>query len=215
MSNVGKMYMSEQQVLVPGPAGKLQLKFNSGSNSTLLLMCHPHPQYDGTMDNKVVTTVVTAAHKLGMQTARFNFRGVGLSEGSYGEIAGEVEDARAILEYLQQNLSFNRLIIAGFSFGSYVAAALASECDADCIVCIAPPTERMPFSELGALPQNRLLLQGMSDEVIDPNHAIEWGRSRGLDSYLLEDVSHFFHGRLVYLRNLLQCYWRTVFADLS
>lgn len=207
--------MAEKEIFIAGESGQVQAKFDSSGGNTMLLVCHPHPQYAGTMDNKVVTTVVGAGRRLGMQTLRFNYRGVGSSDGEYGEIVGEVADARSVLEYLQSNVSYNRLIICGFSFGSYIAAKVSSEYGAANLVCIAPPIERMPYAELESLPEHRLLVQGMADEVVDPSLSIQWAMQQNFDCYQLGGVGHFFHGKLVYLRNLLKCYWCTTFADFN
>lgn len=207
--------MAEQEIFIPGKCGKLQTKFDSSGGDTMLLVCHPHPQFAGTMDNKVVTTAIAAGRRLGMQTVRFNYRGVGLSDGSYGEVTGEVADACSVLDYLAANTHFTRLVVAGFSFGSFIAAKVASEYQAANLVCIAPPIVRMPFAALNAMPTGKLLIQGMADEVVAAGAAVQWAAENNFDCFQLAGVTHFFHGKLLYLRKLLECYWSAIFNDLN
>jgi alpha/beta superfamily hydrolase len=207
--------MAEQEIFIPGKSGKLQAKLDNSGGDTMLLVCHPHPQFAGTMDNKVVTTVIAAGRHLGMQTLRFNYRGVGLSDGSYGQIAGEVDDASSVLDYLAANINFTRLVVAGFSFGSFIAAKVASEYQAANLVCIAPPIIRMPFTALNAMPKDKLLIQGMADEIVSAGDSLQWAAENNFDCFQLAGVTHFFHGQLRYLRKLLECYWSTTFNDLN
>lgn len=199
--------MVEKAVVIAGESGDIEAKLATQAGDTLLVVCHPHPQFAGTMDNKVVTTTIAAGQNLQMQTMRFNYRGVGASAGSYGDIVGEVADARAVLRYAQEQLQYNKLILSGFSFGAYVAAAVANEFAAANLVCISPSLDRMPYETLGVLPDHTLVVQGMADEVVSADAAVKWAQANDFEQYLLQGVGHFYHRKLVYLRSLLQAYW--------
>ena len=120
------MNSQTQKTSCPGPAGALECALDApaGAPVGLAVVCHPHPLFGGTMDNKVVQTVARALLALGWSTVRFNFRGVGQSAGSWDDGRGEVEDALAVVA--QHRVPDQPLLLAGFSFGGYVAAEAAS-----------------------------------------------------------------------------------------
>src|SRR3989442_386300 len=112
-----------------GPAGNLEALLQErtpGEHGVIAVVCHPHPQYGGTMHNKVVHRVAVTLLNLGAAVLRFNFRGVGKSAGVYGDGDGELEDARAALGFMRGRYSGAREWVAGFSFGAWVAARLAA-----------------------------------------------------------------------------------------
>ncbi len=121
----------ETEVLINGPSGQLEARvagFKDSSEPTRVgIMCHPHPLHQGSMDNKVVTTVIRAWLNLGLATVRFNYRGVGKSAGSYGEGKGEIEDLKAIKKWVQEKAPAAELWLGGFSFGTYIATHVAAE----------------------------------------------------------------------------------------
>ena len=207
--------MSEQKLMIAGESGQIEARADLHAGTTLLLMCHPHPQHEGTMDNKVVTTVVRAARQLGMQTVRFNYRGVGNSEGVYGNVTGEYRDAGAVLDAVGKQSIYQHLVLAGFSFGSYIAAKLAEQYHADALLCLSPPIERMPFAELKLLPQHCVLIQGMADDVVAPQCSLQWALDQGFDCYTLFGVGHYYHGRLLSLRHLVQAFLCTKFSTTN
>ena len=117
----------EERIYIAGPEGKLEANV-SGLGSPLQvfnigIICHPHPLHQGTMHNKVVTTVTRTWQKLGLATVRFNFRGVGESEGHYGEGKGEIEDLKAVIVFAQQRHPEAKIWLAGFSFGAVISYA--------------------------------------------------------------------------------------------
>ncbi len=208
--------LSAQEIVlfIDGPAGKLEaLYLEQPDAKGIALVCHPHPLYAGTMHNKVVATLQRTARDNGWSTLRFNFRGVGKSEGSYGEGEGEIADAQAAFEWLQAKNPKQPIIIMGFSFGSCVAACLAGELEQQAIaikqlVMIAPPVER--FNIDGRLPEQSLLLiiQPEADEVVNPQTVYDWANSLTKPHTLLTvpECSHFFHGRLNDLKELVTPY---------
>ena len=165
------------------------------------LICHPHPLYGGTMDNKVVTTLVRTAAALGAATVRFNFRGVGASEGRHDEGHGETGDVLAVIDWAAGRWPGARLWLCGFSFGAYVALAAASRRTVERLVTVAPPLRRMDVESLALPGCPWLIVQGSADELVDSVEVQAWARSLlpppGVA--VLSGASHFFHGRLAEL----------------
>jgi len=208
----------DHRFLVNGVVGELELMTrksevdNEKLANTLVVVCHPHPQHGGTMDNKVVTTVARAARESGLDSLRFNYRGVGKSAGSYGEFTGECEDFDAVLGWIKRATDKTSLILVGFSFGSAVVASRANHLNNNRhSVLIAPPIERYdyPFHFLAPVS----IIQGAEDEVVDAQGVTNWVTrlSGEYDYYYSGQTSHFFHGKLVELRRKL-C---SIFASLS
>jgi alpha/beta superfamily hydrolase len=133
------------------------------------LVCHPHPLFGGTLHNKVVHRAASALVELGAAVLRFNFRGVGKSGGSFDRGQGELEDARAALGFLGGRFPHARRWVAGFSFGSWIAARLAtSESEVERVVLIAPPVSTQSFEVLHRSEVPKLVIQGTGDEVCAP-----------------------------------------------
>lgn len=170
----------------------------------LVVVCHPHPEHGGTMDNKVVATVARAARDLGLDSLRFNYRGVGKSTGSYGDFDGECEDFDAIIRWVFSQTNKTQLIIAGFSFGSAVVAVRVNQI-AECVhtVLIAPPAGRYPYPNNYSMPVS--IIQGADDEVVEADDVTSWVKTieSQYDYYFSGQTSHFFHGKLIELRHKL------------
>ncbi len=167
------------------------------------VVCHPHPLFGGTMDNKVVTTVARALNAALIPTVRFNFRGVGQSAGIYAAGLGETADAAAVADWGARRWPARALVIAGFSFGAYVALRLAQQRAADFLITVAPPVGRFDFEGLRAPACPWLVVQGDADDVVDSASVVDWaGRLTPPPRLaLMPGVGHFFHGRLHELRD--------------
>ena len=185
-----------------GPAGPLEAllqECDSGPPGFAALVCHPHPLYGGTLDNKVVHRVASTLHDLGGATLRFNFRGVGRSAGRFDDGTGELEDARAALGWLRARLPGTALLVAGFSFGAWVAARLAaSESAVGRLVLVGPPVAGADFAALRTSQVPKLVIQGTADETcplsaLEPEFAT-WAEPRRLEK--VEGATHFFDRRL-------------------
>jgi uncharacterized protein len=192
--------------MVPGPAGDLEAIAHEPEGSARPLyavVCHPHPLFGGTMDNKVVYTVARALQTSGIATLRFNFRGVGASRGSYDEGAGETRDAAAMADFGAARWPHRQLVLAGFSFGAFVALRLALARDTARLITVAPPLGRFDFSELHAPACPWLVVQGDADDVVDPGVVIDWVERQDPKPTLrvVAGVGHFFHGHLAELRD--------------
>ena len=194
-----------------GPAGLLEgLIETDGENAPVAaaVVCHPHPMHGGTMQNKVTHTLARSFVASGFAALRFNFRSVGASEGSFDNGVGEVEDALAVAEWLRGELPGVPTWYAGFSFGAAMAINAAVRSPPDGIVSIAPAVSR--FSEnLASQPDCPwLILQGDEDELVDIDETIAWINTLepGPDLHVLTGAEHFFHGRLVDLRGVVEAF---------
>lgn len=203
---------TETAITIDGPAGGLEARLRGGApdgplagHRLVAIVCHPHPQHGGSMDNKVVTTLMRVYRELGVPAVRFNFRGVGQSGGEYDRAVGEVDDLMAVAHWLATEAPGHRYLLAGFSFGSAVAAVAShrlGEAVAQ-LTLVAPPVERYDYDRDGAFPCPVSVAQGERDEVVAPEGVFDW-YEKHLDSTkrLLRypEAGHFFHGRLTPLR---------------
>lgn len=198
-----------ERVVIPGPAGALEALAETPAGfggARCAVICHPHPLYGGTMDNKVVTITARALQESGIATVRFNFRGVGASEGGFDDGRGETEDALAVADWAVRRWPAARLSVAGFSFGAYVAFQLASRRPVERLYTIAPPVRRFDFAAQPAPRVPWVVIQGDRDELVDVGAVLAWTRSvvPPPTVVVVEGAEHFFHGRLNELRTAVQ-----------
>ncbi len=197
---------------IDGPAGRLQVHIDEPQTSRpgAAVVCHPHPQYGGTMHNKVVHTLVRAFNLAGLPALRFNFRGVQDSEGTYDEGRGEVDDVLAAVHAARARWPQGPLWLAGFSFGAAAALRAAGDALPDGgLVTVAPPVGYFAARPLTGLPAAPwLLVQGDADDVVDPPEVLTWASRQQPEPvvHVLEGVGHFFHGHLPQLRSLVQTF---------
>lgn len=199
------MNAGTQRRSIPGPAGALACAIDEPAQAPaagLALLCHPHPLHGGTMDNKVVQTLARAFVQLGWRAVRFNFRGVGGSEGHWDEGQGEIDDALAVLEALRE--PGQRLVLGGFSFGGYVASQAAARQlpgqHAERVVLVAPAASRF---ELAGVPANSLIVHGELDDVVPLSAVLDWARPQNLPVTVIPGAGHFFHGQLPLLKQIV------------
>lgn len=193
-----------QSLFIDGPDGALEALVENveQADQGLIVVCHPHPQHGGTMHNKVVHTLTRVAHELGLASLRFNYRGVGQSEGSYAEGLGETEDLLAVLDWLDHHIQPPQLWLAGFSFGAYVAMRASSRRPVAQLITVAPAVNLLRFQGLETPDCPWLLIQGTADEIVPMAAVLAWLEALPTppQTLFLEDAGHFFHGRLVELR---------------
>ncbi len=189
---------------ITGPAGDLECAIDepAAKASGVAVICHPHPIHGGTLDNKVVQTLARAALQFGLRSVRFNFRGVGASGGDWDEGRGEVDDAMAVISrFRETQLPF---VLAGFSFGAYIAAEAAVRMGPDSaptrMVLIGPSTQKQPMA---TVPAGTIVVHGESDEVVPLSATLDWARPQSLPVIVLPGVGHFFHGQLTLLKNVV------------
>ena len=201
------MSLNVERLSIEGPAGALEAVLeNPGATGTsYAVVCHPHPLYGGTMDNKVVTTVARALHDAGMPTLRFNFRGVGASAGVFDRGNGETADADAVASWGAERWPGRALVIAGFSFGAYVALRLAQRRPALQLITVAPAMQLLDEAAMAVPRCPWLVVQGDADDVVDPAAVTAWvnGREPKPRLVVLPGAGHFFHGRLHELRDIV------------
>ena len=157
------------------------------------------------MDNKVVTTACRAMQLLGIPTVRFNFRGVGLSEGAFDQGVGEIDDTKAVLQWVKTACPGKQLWLGGFSFGGFVAYQTSHFADVKQLLTIAPGITRFKLNNADEPTVPWVIIQGDADEIIDPAAVKTWVEKHTVDYDLkmLPGVGHFFHGKLIELRELL------------
>jgi alpha/beta superfamily hydrolase len=184
---------------IEGPAGVLEAAIDSSAKPAVAtaVICHPHPLQQGTMTNKVVTTVARAFARLGADAVRFNFRGVGRSAGTHAGGLGERDDALAVVDWCRSRWPGRPLYLGGFSFGGAVAAAVAARAAPAGLVTVAPPVDRIR-DDFAAPRCPWLLIHGEADDVVPPQPVLEWCATLAAPPkiVLLPGVGHFFHGRL-------------------
>lgn len=195
----------EKEYLIPGAAGLIQCKTRAGTtekcaeHAPIAIICHPHPLYSGTMDNKVVTTLARVFRDRGLNYLRFNFRGVGKSEGKHDDMRGESDDLDLLLNLIARDRPRQKFILAGFSFGSGVASIVASRRkDIVHLIFVAPPIGKYESAYRTQYPCPLSVYQGNVDDVADPELVKDWSDRIESTSklYWFEDVGHFFHGNL-------------------
>lgn len=196
-----------ETVLIPGPCGNIEALTScpdNESSNAVCIICHPHPLYGGTMQNKVVHYIAKTMGQMGLRTVRFNFRGVGKSEGSYDEGVGETEDLLAIIDWVKGRSADYEIWLAGFSFGAYTALAAATRVDPAQLITVAPPVNILDFTILDKPSCPWLLIQGAEDEVVPSNKVLNWAQKiEGIDIVSLDGIDHFFHGKLNVLNSVL------------
>jgi len=190
---------------IAGPAGCIEAAIDApeGAVRGVAVLCHPHPLHGGTMDNKVIQTLARAFVQLGWRAVRFNFRGVGASQGRWDQGNGEVDDALAVVG--AQRDPALPLALGGFSFGGYVAAQAsarlaAAGAPAQRVVLVGPATSTFAVPPV---PANSLVVHGEADDVVPLQATLDWARPQGLPVVVLPGVGHFFHGQLTRLRELV------------
>jgi hypothetical protein len=174
------------------------------------VIAHPHPLFGGTMHNKVVQTVARALVQSGWQVVRFNFRGVGQSEGLYDEGRGELQDLLAVVEQVAPQ---GPLVLGGFSFGAFVAShaalALHPQRDVHKLVLVGTAASRFAVAPIAVdLHDKTLVLHGEQDDTVPLSSVLEWARPHALPVTVIPGVAHFFHGQLPLLKSLVMRHLR-------
>lgn len=200
-----------ERVAIAGPAGEIEALVEmpaddgAAAGTRFGVVCHPHPLYGGTLDNKVVYTLARAFVELGVPSIRFNFRGVGGSAGRHDEGGGETADALAAIAYGRERWPGASLWLAGFSFGGAVAVRAAAQAAPETLVTVAPGITRVAMAGVDSPACPWLIVQGDADDVIEPAAVLDWAsrQSPTPTVHLLPGAGHFFHGRLHELRSVV------------
>ena len=196
-----------ERFTIDGPAGALEIwpsgPITDSNSSPVCVICHPHPLHGGSMDNKVVFTIAKAMAELGLASVRFNFRGVGNSQGVHDDGKGERDDLAAVWDWIQGQRPAAQCWLAGFSFGSGVAYQSAGRLPGLAQLLLVAPPVNMSYYQ----PQNRVavpwaVVHGEQDQLIPEAEVSAWCESHpDHPRYgMLADADHFFHGQLKPLR---------------
>ena len=205
------MNAQTQKLAIEGPAGTLEALWDSPTNHGAAqplgtaVIAHPHPLFGGTMDNKVVQTVARAFTQSGWNAVRFNFRGVGNSLGAYDEGRGELDDMLAVVA---SHVASGPLALAGFSFGAFVAGSAAARLHAQRrvahLVLVGAAASRFDLAQVpDSVRPRTLLVHGEVDETVPLTAVMDWARPQNLPVTVLPGCSHFFHGQLPLLRQVI------------
>jgi uncharacterized protein len=201
---------SETRFSLQGPAGNLEVLATpvdaKNYKSAIAIICHPHPLHGGTMNNKVVSALARTCKELGLHTVRFNFRGVGKSEGGFGEGVGEVEDLLAVINWVKEVSPNTELWLAGFSFGGYIAARVATQIPVAQLITVAPQASRFTEAPFQPITVPWVLVQGEQDEIVSPDEVFAWIETLNPQPVVIRmpGAGHFFHGQLLELRRKLE-----------
>ncbi|HEX2826572.1 MAG TPA: alpha/beta fold hydrolase [Burkholderiales bacterium] len=193
---------SLQRVSIDGAAGAIETDINDPGDRRrgIALIAHPNPVQGGTKDNKVVTTLAKAFYNLGYVALRPNFRGVGKSEGAHDKGIGETEDLLRVAAYAKERYGDIPLLLAGFSFGSFVQTRVAKRIECERMVLVGPAVIRFPAE---TVPANTLVIHGEHDEVVPLQNVLDWARPQQLPIVVIPGGEHFFHGRLNQLAQIV------------
>ena len=201
------MNLQTERLELAGGAGRVQALRDrpQGESQGTAVIAHPHPLFGGTMDNKVVQTVARAFVQAGWTAIRFNFRGVGLSEGAYDEGRGECEDLLAVLSQVAPDGAY---ALGGFSFGAYVAARALERLhparDPGHVVLVGTAAARFTVPPVPpALHDRTLVIHGEQDDTVALQTVLDWARPQSLPVTVVPGVEHFFHGQLPLLKSLV------------
>ncbi|MFQ6016620.1 MAG: alpha/beta hydrolase [Kiloniellaceae bacterium] len=210
------------EVIFNGPDGRLEGRYQHSRkpNPPIALMLHPHPQHGGTMNNKVVYSLYRAFARQGFAVLRFNFRGVGRSQGSFDRGEGELADAASALDWLQSfNQNASACWIGGFSFGAWIGMQLLMRRpEISGFVSVAPPANVFDFTFLAPCPSSGLVIQGDKDEVVPPTSVarlvekLTSQRNLEIEYRVIPGANHFFHDRLDQLDQHLEDYLSKVLS---
>jgi alpha/beta superfamily hydrolase len=214
------MNVHTKQFLIDGPVGKIEVALdlpdetreNGATPRGIALVAHPHPLFGGTMDNKVAVTLVRTLVQLNYVAYRSNFRGVGQTEGEHDGGVGERDDLRAVLDYMraQPGQADLPLVLAGFSFGtfvlSHVAARLVEDGQAiERIVFVGTAASRW---EVAPVPENSLVIHGETDDTVPIQSVYDWARPQELPVVVIPGAEHFLHRKLHVLKRIIVDAWR-------
>ncbi len=197
-----------QRALVDGPAGPLEVVRNVAEAPPvgIALIAHPNSQQGGTLDNKVVQTLAKSFFALGYAVVRFNFRSVGQSGGAFDGGIGETDDALAVLADAQALFgSTLPVVLAGFSFGSFVQTRVAQRVSAQRLVLIGPAVGRFAVE---SVPADTIVIHGEEDDVVPLADVLNWARPQELPIIVFPGCGHFFHGRLPQLQRVITGMWQ-------
>jgi alpha/beta superfamily hydrolase len=200
------MNAATQKITLQGGAGLIEALLDEPATAPrgTAVIAHPHPLFGGTMTNKVVQTLARAFVQSGWRTVRFNFRGVGASEGAYDEGRGEAADMLAVIRQVAPE---GPLAVAGFSFGAFVTSHVVAQLaprSSEKVVLVGTAASRFSVAPIAPeLHERTLVLHGEQDDTVALSSVMDWARPQSLPVTVIPGVEHFFHGQLPLLKSLV------------
>ncbi len=204
------------EVIISGPAGRIEARYHHepGPESPVAIILHPHPQFGGTMNNQIVYQLYYTFVHRGFSVLRFNFRGVGRSQGLFDNGPGELSDAATALDWMQTyNPDASTCWIAGVSFGSWIAMQLLMRRpEIEGFICVAPPANLYDFSFLAPCPSSGLMVNGTEDRVVPPDSVtnlvdrLKTQKGVVIEHKTLSGANHFFEGKVDELMVMVEDY---------
>ena len=206
------------EVIIPGPEGRMEGRYNKGKgrNPPLVILLHPHPMHGGNMNNKVIYNCFKTFSSMGFSVLRFNYRGVGNSEGSYSgdEGIGELTDAACALDWLLlSNTESTKVWVTGFSFGAFISLnLLMRRPEIEGFIAISPPADKYDFSFLAPCPVSGLIIQGDKDDIVNETdvalfaNKLDSQRAISIKYKKVKNADHFFTNQLDIVNNEIRKY---------
>lgn len=201
-----------QKFFIDGPAGRIETVLAEPDTHPkgIAIIAHPHPLHGGTMDNKVVYTLFNSVLALELIAVKFNFRGVGKSEGAFDDGIGEVDDVIAVTYTIQNQFSGHAgelpLLLAGFSFGGGVQIQAAERLNPKSLILVAPSLKNVSVSNIPGDIEHTLIIQGNQDDITPLNAILDWATPQSLPIVIIPGAEHFFHGKLNVLKRVIQSF---------
>lgn len=206
--------MPTERLSFIGDAGRIEVFVDQPPSAPrgIALIAHPHPQYGGTAENKVVQTLAKTFAELGYIALRPNFRGIGNSLGEYDRGQGETDDLVAVAEQARALYGALPIVLAGFSFGSYVQTRVAQRITPERMVLVAPAAGYLSGDrdyDTQPVPADTIVIHGEKDETVPLANVLDWARPQDLPVIVVPEADHFFHRRLHIIKGLVQGAWRS------
>lgn len=197
------------QFFIDGPAGKLETVLAEPKSipKGIAIIAHPHPLHSGTMNNKIITTLFKSLLEIGFIAVKFNFRGVGKSEGDFADGVGEIEDvitvANGIRERYHNVIPHPSLLLAGFSFGGGIQLHAAIKLKPEFLILVAPSVKNLNVPPASKDIKSTLIIHGEHDEIVSIKTIFDWAAPQSLPVVVIPGAEHFFHGKLATLRKTI------------
>jgi alpha/beta superfamily hydrolase len=209
--------IAPEHILIDGPAGPIETVVDLPEQVRgIALVCHPHPLFGGTLENKVAQTLAKALRDLGHASLRPNFRGVGRSAGAHDHGVAETEDMLQVIQYGRQRFGELPVVLGGFSFGAYVQTRVAKR-----LAAAGTPARRMVLVSTAcglvtgarsyvaeAVPADSIVIHGEQDETVPLGRVFDWARPQEVPVVVVPGADHFFHRRLYLIRDIVHRCWQ-------
>jgi len=210
------MKVESKEIFIPGPSGRIQAQYfkSKKAGSPVAIVLQPHPQYGGTMNNRIVYETYNSFFRNGFSVIRINFRGVDKSDGVFDNGQGELSDAAAALDWIErENPGYNQCWVSGFSFGSLICMQLIMRRpEVNKFIAISPQPNVYDFTFLAPCPISGLMIYGKNDELVPEESILNLKKRLSMQKNidvkfnLIEKANHFYKGKEKELSNIIEAY---------